>query len=220
MDKQCSACEAVKPIGEFYKNILSKDGHQAKCSVCARVKARARRVDSETRNRDRLMAARRYYAMSAEQRKELRQKAYDSGKNAIWCKRYRENNKEKVARMAKQNMRKRRKNNPQFRLSDSMSSLMRNALRYNNLSKNNTTWKKLAGYTEIELQEHLELQFVDGMTWDNYGEWHVDHIIPISFFQYKSPNDVEFKICWRLENLQPMLAMDNKMKSNKIMKVA
>ena len=65
--------------------------------------------------------------------------------------------------------------------------------------------------------DHIESQFKDGMTWDNYGKngWHIDHIIPKSLFQFKSSEDDEFKQCWALCNLQPMWAFDNLSKGNK-----
>ena len=63
---------------------------------------------------------------------------------------------------------------------------------------------------------HIEEEFQDGMTWDNYGEWHIDHIVPKSFFKYTSTDDVEFKYCWSLNNLQPLWAEENLGKSNKI----
>ncbi len=75
---------------------------------------------------------------------------------------------------------------------------------------------EILGYTAIELKCHLESQFTEGMSWSNYGKWHIDHIIPISFFEFTSPDDVEFKMCWRLENLQPLWAKDNMAKNNKL----
>ncbi len=83
-------------------------------------------------------------------------------------------------------------------------------------NKRGRHWESLVGYTIEELCLHLELLFVDGMTWDNYGKWHIDHIIPQSYFKFNSPDDVEFKMCWRLENLQPLWARDNIGKSNKL----
>ena len=55
------------------------------------------------------------------------------------------------------------------------------------------------------------------MTWGNYGKWHVDHIIPQAFFKYTSTDDVEFKYCWSLNNLQPLWAKDNIKKKDKIL---
>lgn len=38
----------------------------------------------------------------------------------------------------------------------------------------------MLGYTPHELAQHMERQFVRGMSWDNFGKWHIDHIVPIS----------------------------------------
>ena len=55
------------------------------------------------------------------------------------------------------------------------------------------------------------------MTWGNYGEWHVDHILPISVYNIQEIGDEEFMKCWSLSNLQPMWGKENIRKSNKIM---
>ena len=57
------------------------------------------------------------------------------------------------------------------------------------------------------------------MTWDNHGEWHIDHIVPISFFEYDSTDDVEFKYCWSLYNLQPLWSGENLRKYNNLVTV-
>ncbi len=62
---------------------------------------------------------------------------------------------------------------------------------------------------------HLEALFTDGMTWDNYGEWHVDHKIPMNSFIFESVDDDGFKECWKLDNLQPLWALDNLSKGTK-----
>ena len=72
-------------------------------------------------------------------------------------------------------------------------------------------------YTPDELISHLENKFKDGMTWDNYGDWHVDHIIPISIHNIQEIGDGEFMKCWSLDNLQPMWGEDNIRKSNKVL---
>ena len=73
----------------------------------------------------------------------------------------------------------------------------------------------LLGYTPKQLMAHLESQFTDGMSWDNMGEWHLDHIRPVASFNFDSTYHPELKKCWALNNLQPLWAKDNMSKGNK-----
>ena len=77
-------------------------------------------------------------------------------------------------------------------------------------------WEILVGYTVEELRAHLESKFTDGMTWRNYGRWHIDHRMPRCAFSFESPSDKGFKDCWALSNLQPLWAHDNNSKGRKI----
>lgn len=70
-------------------------------------------------------------------------------------------------------------------------------------------WQALVGYTITDLRTHVESLFQAGMTWDNYGEWHLDHIVPKYFFRYASESDLMFKACWSLPNLTPMWGNEN-----------
>lgn len=68
-----------------------------------------------------------------------------------------------------------------------------------------------------QLKEHLENKFDKNMSWNNYGiYWYIDHIYPQSLLPYMSMSDDNFKKCWSLDNLQPLQAIDNLKKSNKI----
>lgn len=61
---------------------------------------------------------------------------------------------------------------------------------------------EVLGYSALELKQHIEALFTDGMTWDNWGEWHIDHIKPVSKFNPETPiNEVN-----ALSNLQPLWA--------------
>ncbi len=126
------------------------------------------------------------------------------------------NNKPKIMERTLKYEKNRYKTDPIYRLNRCASSSLSRCLKYHNLSKNNNHWENLVGYTVKDLKEHLEGLFLAGMTWNNYGEWHIDHVIPQTFFAYTSTNDVEFKYCWSLDNLQPLWAKDNLSKSNKI----
>lgn len=72
-------------------------------------------------------------------------------------------------------------------------------------------WFKVIGYTLEQLITHIENQFLPGMNWDNYGKsgWHIDHIKPISYFKFDCPDQLDFKECWALNNLQPLWEKDN-----------
>ncbi|MBA8821462.1 hypothetical protein BRY73_16225 [Ochrobactrum sp. P6BS-III] len=82
------------------------------------------------------------------------------------------------------------------------------------------SWSDLVGYSVDDLMAHLERQFQPGMTWENHGQygWHIDHIIPRSAFNYEKPEDIDFKRCWALENLQPLWWQDNLSKGAKLTK--
>lgn len=106
----------------------------------------------------------------------------------------------------------RRWTNPSYRINKIMSSQINKCVS----DKSGTSWVKLVNYTLSELKEHLQQQFRDGMTWDNYGPvWHIDHVKPISHFKFTSKDDPEFTECWGLKNLQPLLKHENLSKGNR-----
>jgi len=65
----------------------------------------------------------------------------------------------------------------------------------------------LIGCTKHELQAHIEAQFVPGMTWENYGEWHVDHIKPVCTFDLT--DEAQQRECFHFTNLRPLWAAEN-----------
>lgn len=104
---------------------------------------------------------------------------------------------------------------PKFRLNTNMRQSIHNSIRRN--SKNGRSWKRLVDYSIDDLMKHLERKFDKNMSWDNWGEyWHIDHILPISKFNFEKPEDDDFKRCWALNNLQPLEATKNIRKQNKL----
>jgi hypothetical protein len=77
-------------------------------------------------------------------------------------------------------------------------------------------WEDLVGYTVEDLMKHLGSRFQDGMTLNNFGEWEIDHVLPVVYFNFVSTEDPEFKECWSLENLQPLWAKDNRQKNSMV----
>ena len=97
---------------------------------------------------------------------------------------------------------------PEGMLYHRMSQSIREALRG---AKRRCKWEDLLGYSVDELKAHLESQFTEGMTWEQFfgGGIHIDHIIPRMNFNYTSPNDLRFKQCWALSNLRPIWPKQN-----------
>ena len=153
-------------------------------------------------------------------------KEYMSNKSKTWyeqnkehrkeyLKEYREKNIDKIRKTKRDYQQHLRDTNPTYKLISYFRTAIYQVLKESNVGKNKHYFDVLQ-YTPKQLIDHLELQFTDGMTWDNYGEWHVDHIKPISSFNIIEMGDNEFMKCWCLNNLQPMWGEENIRKSNKV----
>lgn len=114
--------------------------------------------------------------------------------------RYRMENKDAIREMWKQ-----RREIPEIRIMRAVAQRIRDYVS----GKNYASTASLVGYTGSALREHLERQFLPGMSWSNYGDWHVDHIVPLSSFTITGPDDPELRRAWALPNLRPLWAKDN-----------
>ncbi len=236
-NKECKICGVEKLLIDFY---YRKDSgrYRTECKECYNERNKKQKKEYNEENKEKI---KEYHAQYYIENKEIINK-----KNKKWQKdnkkivnenkkEWRKNNKEKVKQYLKrwkenneayfkrpefkekERIRNcKRREDPIFRLNQNISRNMNHSLRNNNLSKNGRSWEYLVGYTTQDLKKHIEKQFQPGMSWDNYGDWHIDHRIPRSFFVYTSVNDVEFKYCWGLGNLQPLWAFDNLSKADKI----
>jgi len=101
---------------------------------------------------------------------------------------------------------------PRQRLRHNIANQIRMRLSKRLLVKTKKTFEMLA-FTLDELVTHIESLFSPGMTWDNYGQWHIDHVIPDKSFDYSDKD--QFAKCWALTNLQPLWAHDNLVKNGK-----
>jgi hypothetical protein len=93
------------------------------------------------------------------------------------------------------------------RLNNSMRARMYAAV------KGRSSLAKEMPYTCAELMSHLQSKFVVGMSWENYGDWEIDHIRPCASFDMEDP--AQFAQCWSLENLQPLWGDENRKKGAK-----
>ena len=92
----------------------------------------------------------------------------------------------------------------------SLRGMLRRCLNRSGLNKNAKMFEIL-GYDTAKLKNRIECQFKDGMSWNNYGDWHIDHKKPISKFD----KTIDAKIINSLCNLQPLWAKENLLKSNR-----
>lgn len=196
IDKKCSKCGIVKPVNEFCKSKHRIDNLNSYCKVCSSIL----RKNNHNKNNENNT---RWAKNNPEKRK-------------IILERYKLNHPDRLKETIKKSNTKIR-NTPKGHLNSVFSRDINAALRG---TKSNRSWQDLVGYTLEQLKKHLEKQFKDGMSWDNYGKngWHIDHKTPISVHNYNNPEDTDFKKCWALKNLQPLWAKENLIKSNKLSK--
>lgn len=143
---------------------------------------------------------------------------YENNKNKWndYIKEYRKNNVDKIRQIKRDYERNRKASDPLYKLISNFRTAIYTVLKESNVDKYGHYFDVLQ-YTPEELINHLEKQFKDDMTWDNYGIWHVDHKFPITSFDIQEMGDEEFMRCWCLDNLQPMWGEENIRKSNKIL---
>ena len=109
-----------------------------------------------------------------------------------------------------ENFRNRYKTEPNLVIKNRIRVRMWELLRNN--KSNNTI--SILGCSVDECRKYLESNFLPGMTWENYGEWEIDHIIPCASFDLTKPEE-QLK-CFHYTNLQPLWEFDNRSKRDKI----
>jgi len=130
---------------------------------------------------------------------------------------YYENNHEKIIERIRRWGNKKYKSDLRYNLNNKIRTAIRLSL---NGNKNGRHWEDLIGYSLNKLIKHLKKTIPKGYTWQDFmkGKLHIDHIIPISAFNFTKPEHVDFKRCWSLNNLRLLTAKENLIKHNKLEK--
>ena len=223
--KKCVRCKNFFTTKSFYANKKNIDGLDSYCKNCkdsmvekyaksdkgkeVHRKSAAKLQKTSKRINWRIEYRKQPYVKEKE--KEESRKRRKTQKYKDWVAKRKQDPKVKLAiRVCQQN---RRINNPNIRLNDGISGGIYRSIK---LKKNNCHWETLVDFTFDQLKKHLQKQFKPGMTWDNYGKWHIDHIRPKASFNFKTPENPDFKKCWCLKNLQPLWASENCSKRDQI----
>lgn len=225
--KICSKCKIEKFTDEFTKHPTTKDGLQCRCKSCRKIdkqeyyKSNKNKIAIKLKkyregNKEKLIEyARNYYRDNKVKLLEDKKKYYKKNSIIIYKKllNYNQKNKEKVNSYKNEYNKKKKKSCNLYRLKILMRDRVNKFFKYSSLNKSSQTFDMI-GCLPIELKEHLEKQFKEGMSWDNYGiyGWHIDHIIPLS--SAKTEEEL-IRLCHHT-NLQPLWAKDNLSKGSKI----
>jgi hypothetical protein len=196
----CNLCGEVKELTEFYvrKDIRCKSGfrYSRPCIICNRKRScdrSARLTPEEKRN------------SWNDWRNE--NKEYVNEYSRV----YRKNNPNVLNKIGKK-YKESKKNDIQFKISESL----RKKVRYYLIENHNNNYNiELFGESTNFVRKWIEFQFTKDMGWENYGiYWEFDHIIPFYNFNLLSKDDRYECSYW--SNLQPLTRVDNASKKNKI----
>ena len=223
MEKRCTKCKQIKAFCNFNKNKKGKFGLNYWCNCCFKKYYKKYYQDNEEKikeykkkykqdNIDKVKIYHKKYNYDNKERIcQNRKEYYQNNKEKYkeYHKKYIKENKENIKKYNNEYSKNKRKIDIHYKLRSNVSSLISNKLKRKLSSKNNNSIIDFLSYTINDLMKHLEKQFTKGMSWDNYGKWHIDHIKPDSLFNYKSIDDKEFQECWSLKNLQPLWAKEN-----------
>lgn len=218
--KACTNCGQMRLLEEYNKKAEAKDGLRARCRPCQQNDSKSYAAV----NKEKISAkGRAYHKANPDKVKAwyLARLADPLAKKARaeYAAAYYRKNKDRCNQMIRDwqltNPHKRIGYQRKYALDPKakMSSAIRACIRSEIVkgSKGGRVTFQLLGYSPEQLMTHLEKQFRDGMSWENYGRggWHVDHIRPLASYNYRTPDDPEFKDAWGLANLQPLWQFEN-----------
>jgi hypothetical protein len=124
---------------------------------------------------------------------------------------YRQKNKESIREKDLIYRKERMIKDPLYRAKIDARNIIRKALSDSGYSKKSRT-EEIIGCSFEQFKTHIESLFVENMSWESRDEWHIDHIIPLSF----AKNERELLLINHYTNLRPIWAKENQLKSDKI----
>lgn len=196
--KKCKKCGILKDYTEFNKLKYAKDGLQSRCRLCTSeymkgysARAREHRIQYYWTNRPVLVAYQKKY------REETRDK------KRAYMKKWRAEHAAERTLYRRKYQQIKRKTDPAFKLAHAIRNRIRKV--FIGTSKSKSTLAIL-GCSIDTAKFVIESQFQPGMRWDNYGQWHVDHILPLGSVK---GNIAELEKRCNIRNLQPLWAEDN-----------
>ena len=194
-EKKCRGCGETKLLSEYHKKKTGKYGRDSKCKLCKkaynkkyRKSESAKKALKKYRETGKYIETKKKYEKS-EAGKVTKKKYQTSEKGRAWQKSWQKN---------------RRHNDPVYKLHRNLSSSFGIWMKGNQKTCRTAQY---VGCSYKELLDHLESQFDEGMSWENQGEWHIDHFKAQSRFD--PAIEEEAFMCWHYTNLQPMWASEN-----------
>ena len=191
--KFCKGCNQSKALTEFHKRPSTPCGLRSRCKVCCNAAAKKWQQNNREKERARLKKYRENNRekVNASNRKNNKRPEYKKRRNARRRKRYR--------------------TDPLYRIKKILRVRLRYALKGKVKSAKTI---KLLGCSYSHAKDHLEKQFLPGMTWENHGTWHVDHMMPCASFDLTDPE--QQRQCFHYTNLQPLWGPENMSKGGKV----
>jgi len=207
MKKICSKCKLEKDINDFHKDSSNKDGRRYLCKKC---------INEHNRSIDRSESAKKF--QQTDKYKEYQKKYKKSTKYKEQQKIYRKTSPVAIA-YNKKYIKSDKYKEYAIEYNKRPDVRLRNLLRCRIYQAIRNDWKvgsavKDLGCSIYDLKIHLENKFTKGMSWDNIGKWHIDHVKPLSSFDLSYRK--QFLEACNYINLQPLWAVDNLKKGNKI----
>jgi hypothetical protein len=211
--KTCTKCKIDKEFTEFGKVKAIKSGYRSECKMCVkeyRLKHLEHIVEYRKKYNLNNKENRKFYKLKNKDKLNKQNKQYRLN-NKEKIEKWRQNNRIKINNNANEYNKNRKLIDSFFKLKMNIRSLICTGIRRQGYKKTSKTFEIL-GCSYDELKKHLEKQFTEGMTWDNYGKWHIDHIYPIS----KAIDEQHLIKLNHYTNLQPLWAIENLKKGNRI----